>query len=281
MNETLRQFRYIVVANPLTGFAFILSALFIAMAVFAPVIMPHDPMASHSASALQSPHAPYYLGTDQLGRDILSRLIAAVRLDLSISISAVALAFVVGGTLGLLAGYYGGWSERLIGRLTDTLMAFPLFVLAMAIVAALGNSVVNIVLATAVINIPLYARLVRVETNIRRDAGYVAAARLSGNSELRILFTQILPNLLPITAVQTSLTMGYAILNAAGLSFIGLGVQPPTPEWGIMVSEGASELLSGHWWIAVFPGLMLLMAVFCFNILGDGLRDLLDPRSRT
>ncbi len=132
-----------------------------------------------------------------------------------------------------------------------------------------------------VINIPLYARLVRVETNIRRDAGYVAAARLSGNSEFRVLFGQVLPNLLPIMAVQTSLTMGYAILNAAGLSFIGLGVQPPTPEWGIMVSEGASALLSGHWWVALFPGLMLLAAVFCFNILGDGLRDLLDPRSRT
>ena len=281
MKTTALQIRYIIAGNPLTGFAFVLFAIFLTTALFAPLLMPHDPMASNGAAALRAPHAPYYLGTDQLGRDILSRLIAATRLDLAIAMSAVALAFVSGSTLGLLSGYFGGWCERLVGRFTDTLMAFPLFVLAMAIVAALGNSVVNIVLATAVINIPLYARLVRVETNIRREAGYVAAARLSGNSEFRILFGQILPNLLPIMAVQTSLTMGYAILNAAGLSFIGLGVQPPTPEWGIMVSEGASALLSGHWWVALFPGLMLLLAVFCFNILGDGLRDLLDPRSRT
>jgi peptide/nickel transport system permease protein len=154
-------------------------------------------------------------------------------------------------------------------------------VLAMGIVAALGNTVTNIVLATAIINFPLYARIARAEASVRREAGFVQAARLSGNGEFRILFAHILPNILPIMMVQMSLTMGYAILNAAGLSFIGLGVRPPTPEWGIMVAEGSTFIISGEWWIALFPGLALMLAVFCFNLLGDGLRDIVDPQRRT
>jgi peptide/nickel transport system permease protein len=160
-------------------------------------------------------------------------------------------------------------------------MAFPLFVLAMGIVAALGNTVTNIVIATAIINFPLYVRVARAEANVRRDAGFVQAARLSGNSDMRILLAQIMPNIMPIMMVQVSLTMGYAILNAAGLSFIGLGVKPPTPEWGIMVAEGATNIISGEWWVAFFPGAALMVAVFCFNLLGDGLRDLVDPQRRT
>ncbi len=135
----------------------------------------------------------------------------------------------------------------------------------------------NIIIATAIVNFPLYARVARAEANVRRDAGFVQAARLSGNSEFRILLVHILPNIMPIMIVQMSLTMGYAILNAAGLSFIGLGVRPPTAEWGIMVAEGASFMVSGEWWIALFPGLALMIAVFCFNLLGDGLRDIVDP----
>jgi peptide/nickel transport system permease protein len=151
----------------------------------------------------------------------------------------------------------------------------------MGIVAALGNTVENIVYATAIINAPVYARVARAEANLRRNAGFVEAARLSGNGEARILLAQILPNIMPIMMVQISLTMGYAILNAAGLSFIGLGVRPPTPEWGIMVAEGASYIISGEWWVALFPGLVLMFAVFCFNLMGDGLRDMVDPRRRT
>jgi peptide/nickel transport system permease protein len=160
-------------------------------------------------------------------------------------------------------------------------MAFPLFVLAMGIVASLGNTVGNIVLATGIINFPIYARVARAESNIRRNAGFIEAARLSGNGEARILLLHIVPNILPIMAVQMSLTMGYAILNAAGLSFIGLGVRPPTAEWGIMVAEGAAFIVSGEWWVALFPGVALMLAVFCFNLLGDGFRDILDPRKRT
>jgi peptide/nickel transport system permease protein len=188
---------------------------------------------------------------------------------------------VLGGISGIAAGYFGGWTDRLVGRLSDTIMAFPLFVLAMGIVAALGNTVTNIIIATTIINYPLYVRIARAEANVRRNAGFVQAARLSGNGEIRILLTQILPNILPIMMVQMSLTMGYAILNAAGLSFIGLGVRPPTPEWGIMVAEGAAFIVSGEWWIALFPGLALMLAVFCFNLLGDGLRDIVDPQRRT
>src|SRR5262249_47678896 len=160
-------------------------------------------------------------------------------------------------------------------------MAFPLFVLAMGIVAALGNTVQNIIIATAIVNFPLYARVARAEANVRRNAGFVQAARLSGNGEFRILLGHILPNIMPIMIVQMSLTMGYAILNAAGLSFIGLGVRPPTAEWGIMVAEGASFMVSGEWWIALFPGLALMIAVFCFNLLGDGLRHIVDAQRRT
>jgi len=151
----------------------------------------------------------------------------------------------------------------------------------MGIVAALGNSVTNIVLATAIINLPFYVRTARAEVNMRRDLTYVEAARLGGNAPARVLAVHIVPNILPAMVVQASLNLGWAILNAAGLSFIGLGVRPPTPEWGIMVSEGAGYIFSGEWWTFTFPGIALVLAVLCFNLLGDGLRDLLDPRSRT
>jgi peptide/nickel transport system permease protein len=243
--------------------------------------VPHDPLASDTAATLQPPSAHHWFGTDQIGRDIFSRVVVATRLDMAIAVFSVALVFAMGGAAGIAAGFFGGWIDQVVGRLADTIMAFPLFVLAMGIVAALGNTVTNIVIATAIINFPLYARIARAEANIRRDAGFVQAARLTGNGELRILLTQILPNILPLMMVQMSLTMGYAILNAAGLSFIGLGVRPPTPEWGIMVAEGAGFIVSGDWWIAFFPGLALMLAVFCFNLLGDGLRDIVDPQRRS
>jgi peptide/nickel transport system permease protein len=272
--------RHIVSENPVTGLAFALFALILFAAIFGPLVVPYDPLASNTDAALKPPSAAHWFGTDQLGRDILSRVVAATRLDFTIAVASVALVFLLGGLAGVAAGFFGGWVDTLVGRVADTIMAFPLFVLAMGIVAALGNSVTNIVIATAIINFPLYARVARAEANIRREAGFVQAAWLSGNSEWRLLLTQIVPNIMPIMAVQMSLTMGYAILNAAGLSFIGLGVRPPTPEWGIMVAEGASFIVSGEWWIAFFPGLALMTAVFCFNLLGDGVRDLVDPQRR-
>jgi peptide/nickel transport system permease protein len=276
-----RQVRYVLGENPITLIAFLLFLLIVLAAVFGPYLVPYNPLASNTAEALRPPSAHHWFGTDQLGRDIFSRVVVATRLDFLIAVSSVALVFLMGGLAGVAAGFFGGWTDRIVGRIADTIMAFPLFVLAMGIVAALGNTVQNIVIATAIVNFPLYTRIARAEASIRREAGFVEAARLSGNSDWRILTFQILPNVLPILVVQMSLTMGYAILNAAGLSFIGLGVRPPTPEWGIMVAEGAQFMVSGEWWNATFPGAALMLAVFCFNLLGDGLRDMIDPRRRT
>jgi peptide/nickel transport system permease protein len=281
MTEALRHARYVLSENLVTAFAFGLFTFFVLCAILGPALVPYSPTASDTAQALSPPSAAHLFGTDQLGRDIFSRVVVATRLDLGIAVTSVALAFGIGTLGGLCAGYFGGLTDRIIGRIVDTIMAFPLFVLAMGIVAALGNTLANIIYATAIINLPIYMRLARTEANVRREAGFVEAARLCGNSEARIVLGQILPNIMPLMMVQVSLTLGYAILNAAGLSFIGLGVRPPTAEWGIMVAEGASNIISGEWWIALFPGLVLMAAVFCFNLMGDGLRDMVDPRKRT
>ena len=271
MTATLRHAGYVLGENPVTAFAFALFFVLVHCAPHsAPRWRPMSPLASDTAQALTGPSAAHWFGTDQLGRDIFSRIVVATRLDLGIALTSVALAFGIGCLAGLAAGYFGGWIDRIVGRAVDTIMAFPLFVLAMGIVAALGNSVANIVIATAIINLPIYARLARAEANVRRNAGFIEAARLCGNSEARIVLGQLLPNIMPLMMVQVSLTLGYAILNAAGLSFIGLGVRPPTAEWGIMVAEGASFIISGEWWVALFPGLALMAAVFCFNLMGDG-----------
>jgi peptide/nickel transport system permease protein len=267
--------------NPATLAGAAICLVLVLLAAFGPALAPFDPLATAAARALRPPSALHWFGTDQVGRDIFSRVIVATRLDLGIAAAATALAFGVGLLLGSAAGFAGGWTDRAIGRVVDTLMAFPLFVLAMGIVAALGNSLLNIILATAVVNIPFYARVARAEVNVRRESGFVEAARLSGNGVLGVLFRHLVPNALPPMMVQVSLNMGWAILNAASLSFIGLGVRPPTPEWGIMVSEGAALVLSGQWWAALFPGLALMLAVFGFNLMGDGLRDIFDPRRRT
>ena len=277
---TVRHIRYVATENPVTLGAFLLFTAFVALALFGPWIAPYDPLASDTENALKPPSARNWFGTDSLGRDILSRIIVAAQLDFGIAVSAVTASFAIGAALGSLAGFYGGWSDRVIGRIADTIMAFPLFVLAMGIVAALGNTVANIVIATAIINLPFYIRVARAEVNVRRNAGYVEAARLAGNSDLRVLALHVFPNVLPPMMVQISLNMGWAILNAAGLSFIGLGVRPPQAEWGIMVAEGATYIISGEWWVALFPGAVLMLVVFTFNLLGDGLRDLLDPRLR-
>ena len=277
----LQHARHVLADNPVTLVATALFALFVLLALVGPWIVPYDPLATNTSIALQAPSAAHWFGTDALGRDILSRTVVATRLDLGIAVAAVAASFVVGIPLGLAAGYFGGWWDVVVTRLSDTIMAFPLFVLAMGIVAALGNTVGNIVLATAIINLPFYVRVARAETNVRRSAGFIEAARLSGNTDLRILAVHLFPNILPPAMVQVSLNLGWAILNAAGLSFIGLGVRPPTPEWGILVAEGAQFIVSGEWWVSFFPGAVLMLAVFSFNLLGDALRDLFDPRRRT
>jgi peptide/nickel transport system permease protein len=273
--------RYVLADNPFTLVAAILFTLFVLMAIVGPWIAPYGPLATNVGPSLSPPSGKHWFGTDSLGRDIFSRVLVATRIDFVIALSAVGVSFAVGGLLGAAAGFWGGWLDRIVMRLCDMVMSFPLFVLAMGIVAALGNSVLNIILATIVVNLPFYIRVARTEVNVRRDAAFVEAARLAGNSDVRILFMHLIPNALPPMMVQVSLNMGWAILNAAGLSFIGLGVSPPEAEWGIMVAEGAGYIISGEWWVALFPGAVLMLAVFTFNLLGDGLRDLIDPRKRT
>ena len=278
---TLAHAGFVLRSNPVTALAALGASLLVVLALLAPSLVPYDPVASNVPRALTGPSAVHWFGTDQLGRDIFSRVLVATRLDLLIAASAVSLSFAIGALIGSLCGYAGGRVDRWVGRFVDVLMAFPLFVLAMAMVAALGNKVENIIYATAIINLPFYIRVSRAEVNVRRNAGYVEAARLAGNSDARILALHLFPNVLPPMMVQISLNMGWAILNAAGLSFIGLGVRPPQAEWGIMVAEGATYIISGEWWIAFFPGVTLMLVVFCFNLLGDGLRDIMDPRMRT
>lgn len=272
---------YILSQNPVSLLAMGLFTFFTFIALTGPAWVPFDPLASDTAKALQAPSETHWFGTDHLGRDVFSRVVVATQLDFFIAFSAVVISFIVGSSLGAIAGFYGGWHDRIIGRLADTILAFPLFVLAMGIVAALGNSLINVIYATAIINIPFYIRVARAEVTIQRTQQYVQAALLCGNSSLQTLTFHVFPNCLPPLMVQLSLNMGWAILNAAGLSFIGLGVRPPDAEWGIMVAEGANYIISGEWWLVLFPGFTLMLAVFCFNLLGDALRDLVDPQKRT
>ncbi len=281
MRERLRVLRYTLAENPLNLLAFALFGLLVLAALFGPLLAPHDPLATNASDALQAPSARYWFGTDQLGRDVFSRVLVATRLDLGIALGAVLISCAVGSAIGAVLGYFGGALDATASRLVDVLMAFPLFVLAMALVAALGNTVMNVIYATAIVNLPFYIRLARAEVNVRRNLGYVEAARVGGSSHARILLVFLLPNILSPLVIQASVNLGWAVLNAAGLSFLGLGVRPPTPEWGIMVADGARFIASGEWWIALFPGLALMIAVFAFNLLGDALRDMLDPRMRT
>lgn len=262
------------------AFALLLLSAILVMAVLGPWIVPYDPLATDPPAALQPPSAAHLFGTDQLGRDVFSRVVVAARVDLGIALISVAATLILGTALGAVAGWAGGWTDRIVSRFLDTIMAFPLFVLAVGIAAGLGNSVSSIVIATVIVNLPLYARLVRAEVNRRRHAGYVEAARLAGAGPVSLVAVHIMPNVVPPLMVLASLNMGWAILNAAGLSFLGLGIRPPQPEWGIMVSEGAGYIISGEWWLFAFPGGMLFLAILCFSLLGDTLREWLDPRRR-
>ena len=216
--STLSHAGYVLRSNPLTAIAAGGTSLLILIAIFAPWLAPYDPIASNVSNALAPPSAAHWAGTDQLGRDIFSRILVATRLDLMIAASAVGLSFIAGALIGSLCGYHGGTVDRWVGRIVDVLMAFPLFVLAMAMVAALGNRIENIIYATAIINLPFYIRFARAEVNVRRNLGWVEAARASGNSHVQVVTRFLLPNILPAMAVQISLNLGWAILNAGSSS---------------------------------------------------------------
>jgi peptide/nickel transport system permease protein len=255
-------------------------SLLLLLATFGPMLVPYDPYATDLAHVSLPPDGAHWFGTDQLGRDVLSRVVVSPRIDVFIAISAVAVSFAIGVTLGGLAGYLGGSFDIWTSRVAEMLQVFPLFVLAMALVAALGNDLRNVILATAIVNLPFYVRLARVEVGVLSTQLYVEAARAAGNGDARIIGRVLLPNVMPNLMIQLSVNLGWAILNAASLSFIGLGIRPPTAEWGIMVADGATQAMAGHWWLVVFPGLALALAVFAFNLLGDALRDIFDIRGR-
>lgn len=277
----LRHLRYVLAHNSLAALGAAALGCLLLLALLGPSLVPYDPVATGVGPNLEPPSSQFWFGTDQVGRDIFSRVIVAARLDLAIAVFAVGLSFLAGTAIGCMAGYFGGWFDRISGRVVDSMMAFPLFVLAMGVVAAMGNSVTSVVCATALVNAPFYVRLARAEVAARRSAEYVDAAVLAGNGSARVISQHLLPNILPTLSVQMSLNLGWAVLNAAGLSFIGLGVRPPAAEWGIMVAEGAQYVVSGQWWACFFPGVALMFCVLCFNFMGDGVRDILDPRQRT
>ena len=266
--------------NWLSAAALALIVLMMLAAALAGWVAPYEPDATDADAALQAPSLHHWLGTDIYGRDLLSRIIYAARVDLAVAFGATALALVIGSSIGVAAGLYRGIVDLVIMRCVDSIMAFPAFILAMAITAALGNSVGNVLIAIALTQIPNYLRLIRGEIFRIREMEYADAARVVGNPAWRIMFIHLLPNALPPIIVQATLAMGYAILTMAALSFIGLGIQPPQSEWGSMTAEGAQFIVTGEWWLFLFPGLAIVLMVLSFNLIGDSLRDFLDPRMR-
>jgi len=266
--------------NPITIVGLAMLGTLICIALLAPVLALRDPYATDPAIALRPPGPGRPFGTDTFGHDIFSRVLYGARIDLIVAAGAVGVAMVLGGLLGAVAGYAGGWLDDGIMRVMDMLQAFPNFILAMGIAAALGPSLTNLIIAIGLTNLPIYARLVRSRLLTLRVSGFALAAVSVGNPSWRVLLIHLLPNSLAPVFVQATLQSGWAILQAAGLSFIGLGVRVPTPEWGVMISMGVQQLTSGHWWVSFFPGLAIMVSVISFNLIGDGLQDLLDPRRR-
>ncbi len=257
----------------------VILAVLAIVAVAAPLIAPFDPI-KISDNALFSPGSPYFFGSDQYGRDILSRILFGARISLTIGLISVGIAATFGVTIGLLAGYYGGWVDALLMYVINVMLAVPGILLALAIVTIRGKpSLANLMIAVGISGIPTYARLVRGSVLAAKENVYVDAARVSGAPTRIILVRHLLPNVIAPVIVATTLGTGTAILAAASLSFLGLGSQPPSPEWGRMLSEGRGYLRD-QWWISTFPGLAIMLTVLAMNLLGDGLRDALDPRLR-
>lgn len=250
------------------------------MALFAHVLAPYDPILVLPDQRLQPPSGAHPFGTDELGRDVLSRAIFGARISMTVGLISVTVALVIGVTLGLVSGYLGGWTDNMIMRVIDILLAFPGILLAIVIAGALGPGLRNVMIAVGIFSMPSYARVVRASTLSVKEQDYIEALRALGASDPRIVFRHILTNVFAPIIVLATLGIATAILSAAGLSFVGLGAQPPTPEWGAMLSQ-ARPYLRSEWWMATFPGLAIMITVLAVNLLGDGLRDALDPRLRT
>lgn len=263
--------------NRLAVAGLVLIAVLTLMAVFSPLIAPYDPIKQDYGALSQAPSSAHLFGTDNLGRDVLSRTIYGARVSLSAGVIAVGLATLAGLVLGLLAGFFGGWLDELIMRVVDAMLAFPFLVLAITLAAVLGPNLQNAMLAIAVVSAPVFARLARAQVLSERERDYVQAAHALGSSDARIVFRHLLPNIAGPIIIQTSLSIAGAILAESSLSFLGLGVQPPTPSWGEMLNTARGYLRDAPW-TAIAPGSLIFVSVLAFNLLGDGLRDALDPR---
>ncbi|TFV64031.1 UNVERIFIED_ORG: ABC transporter permease [Bacillus sp. AZ43] len=266
--------------NPTALVAALVLVAIVVVAVFDDTFAPQAANAQDIANRLQPPSWSHPFGTDNLGRDILSRVVIGASVSLTVGFLSVGLALVVGTLIGLLAGYYGRWVDDVLMRLMDMLFAFPAVLLAIAILAVRGPGTSNTIIAIAVVYVPIFARVTRASVLGVREEVYVRASRSVGASDFRLLTRHVLPNAAPPVIVQTSVSLAFAVLAEAALSFLGLGTQPPAPSWGLMLAEGR-EFIEGGWWLSFFPGMAIVVTVLCFNLLGDGLRDVLDPRQRT
>ncbi|RFU21353.1 ABC transporter permease [Geodermatophilus marinus] len=266
--------------NPTAAGAATVLVLVALVAVFDQQLAPEGPNEISVEDRLQPPSTEHWFGTDDLGRDVLSRIILGASVSLRVGFTAVGIALVVGTLIGLLAGYYGKWVDDVLMRFMDVIFAFPAVLLAIAVLAVRGPGPTNTAIAIAVVYVPIFARVTRASVLGVREEVYVRASRSVGASDLRLLTRHILPNAAPPIIVQTSISLAFAVLAEAALSFLGLGTQPPNPSWGLMLAEGRGYIELA-WWIAFFPGMAIFLVVLCFNLLGDGLRDVLDPRQRT
>ena len=265
--------------NRLALAGLVLILIFLLMAVFAPLIAPYDPYRIDENAVLSPPSAEHPLGTDCFGRDVLSRMLYGARISFKVGLISVGIALAAGVLIGAAAGYYGRWVDAALSRVIDVLFSFPDILLALVIMAVLGASLTNVMIAIGIVYTPIFARITRGAVLEIKASLFIDAARVLGAGRLTILRRHILPNVMAPIIVQTTLSLAFAILAEAALSFIGLGVEPDTPSWGIMLNEG-KNWMEAAWWIAVFPGAAITLAVLGFNVLGDGLRDALDPRLR-
>lgn len=275
----VRRFFRSFFANPNSAFGIVLFALIVGAVVFAPFFTTHSPLETSTADRLQAPNSNFWFGTDQLGRDLWSRVLYGGRLSIGAGLVAVIVSLIGGVMVGLVAGYYGRWVDMLLMRLVDILMAMPGILLTMIFIFTLGPTLINAMIAIGLASIPDYARVVRGSVLSTRELQYVEAAEVVGVPPLKIMARHILPNVVAPVLVLATIGIGGAILSLAGLSFLGLGAQPPTPEWGVLVSDGRGRIGSA-WWVSTLPGLAIALTVVAINLIGDGLRDILDPRMK-
>ena len=285
LRPRLRSFReslYLLARNKLSLIALILLVLIVLAAIFAPAIIPYPEDladATHTEIKLQPPSAEHLMGTDELGRDIFSRVVYGARVSLSAALAAVGLSLLIGIPLGAIAGSFGGWVDNLIMRITDVFLSFPPLLLAIAMVAIMGSSLNNAIIAISMSWWPWYTRLLRGQAISVKERKFIQAAETIGTSRLKIIFKHVIPNCISPVIVQASMDIGGVILTVASLSFLGLGAQLPTPEWGLMISTGR-RFFPDSWWYCIFPGLAIFITVLCFNLLGDAIREILDPKTR-